>query len=106
MLTPGVRGALGNEQTAEPSEYRSDAGEERQKADTVNMEPKERVQPGSHSNPAPAPFLNKLSGVLLWLSVSLLLPISLFRFFPCAVAWGVVIFSMFHLHRALCVCMC
>lgn len=46
----------------------------RRKADTVNMEPKERVQPGSHSNPAPAPFLNKLSGVLLWLSFSLFFP--------------------------------
>lgn len=36
--------------------------------------------------------------------LSFSLPLSLSLSFPCAVAWGVVIFGMFSLHCALCVC--
>lgn len=72
------------------------------------MEPKRRVQPGSHSNPAPAPLQNRLSGEPLWLSFpSPTLPFYFPSFhslrFLCAVARGVVIFGMF---SVLCALLC
>lgn len=72
------------------------------------MEPKRRVQPGSHSNPAPAPLQNRLSGEPLWLSFpSPTLPFYFPSFHPllflCTVARGVVIFGRF---SVLCALLC
>lgn len=68
------------------------------------MEAKRRVQPGSHSNPAPAPLQNRLSGEPLWLSPHHpppYFPPFHSLLFPCAVAQGVVIFGMFSVRSAL-----